>query len=142
MAKGVPGALDALREVPLFGCLNDKDLRRVADLARSERFAPGEDIVIEGHSSGPFFLITEGDAIVLIGGVERGKLGPGDFFGEMSLIDGQPRSATVRAIGDVVTLAIGSWDFLSLLERNWSMTQNLLGELTRRVRALDEKPCL
>ena len=142
MARGASGVVDALRDVPMFGCLNDKELRRVADLARDARFAPGEDIVTEGHSAGPFFLITEGDATVIVGGAERAKLGPGAFFGEMSLLDGQPRSATVRAIGDVTTISISSWDFLSLLERNWSMTQKLLAELSRRVRVLDENPCL
>lgn len=142
MAKGASRAVDALRDVPMFACLNDKELRRVADLARDERFAPGEDIVTEGHSAGPFFLITEGDATVTVGGAERTKLGPGAFFGEMSLLDGQPRSATVRAIGDVTTISISSWDFLSLLERNWTMAQKLLAELSRRVRVLDENPCL
>ena len=135
-------AADALRGVPLFACLDDKERRRVADLGRETRFAPGEDIVTEGHSAGPFFLLTEGDALVMVGGKERGKLGPGDFFGEMSLLDGRPRSATVRAIGDVRALSIGSWDFLALLERNWSMTHKLLNELAQRVRVFDENPCL
>ena len=141
MARGTAAA-DALRDVPLFACLDDKERRRVADLGREERFAPGEDIVTEGHSAGPFFLLTEGDALVIVGGKERGKLSPGAFFGEMSLLDGRPRSATVRAIGDVRALAIGSWDFLALLERNWSMTHKLLNELAQRVRVFDENPCL
>jgi CRP-like cAMP-binding protein len=142
VARGNKSAAEALREVPLFACLNDKELRRIADLARKARFAPGEDIITEGHSSGPFFLITEGDALVIVGGKERGKLGPGDFFGEMSLLDGQPRSATIRAIGDVRAHAISSWDFLALLERNWSMTHKLLVDIAHRVRVLDENPCL
>jgi CRP-like cAMP-binding protein len=126
----------------LFACLDDRERKRVADLARTQRFADGEDIVTEGHPSGPLFVITEGDAAIIKDGTERGKLGVGDFFGEMSLIDGQPRSATIRAIGDVVTLSISSWDFLSLLERNWTMAQKLLAELARRVRGLDENVCL
>jgi CRP-like cAMP-binding protein len=141
MAKGT-AAGEVLRDVPIFACLDDKERRRVADLGREARFAPGEDIVTEGHSAGPFFLLTEGDALVIVGGKERGKLGRGDFFGEMSLLDGRPRSATVRAIGDVRALSIGSWDFLALLERNWSMTHKLLTELAHRVRVLDENPCL
>jgi CRP-like cAMP-binding protein len=135
-------AAEALRDVPLFACLDAKERRRVADLGREERFAAGEDIVSEGHSAGPFFLLTEGDALVIVGGKERGKLGAGDFFGEMSLLDGRPRSATIRAVGEVRALSIGSWDFLALLERNWSMTHKLLVELGRRVRVLDENPCL
>jgi CRP-like cAMP-binding protein len=134
---------EALRSVPLFSAMDDKELRKVAELAREEKFRTGEDIVIEGHSSGPFFLLIEGDAVVLVRGAEVRKLGPGDFFGEMALIDRQPRSATVRALGDVSALSISSWDFLTVLERNWSLAYALMVELSRRVREHDaENPCL
>jgi CRP/FNR family transcriptional regulator, cyclic AMP receptor protein len=132
----------SLRGVPLFATASDKELRRVADVAREERFRTGEDIVTEGRPSGPFFLLTGGDAEVLVGGEAKSKLGPGDFFGEMSLIDGAPRSATIRAITDVTALAITSWDFLALLERNWDLTRAVMVELTKRVRAHDQDPCL
>jgi CRP-like cAMP-binding protein len=137
------GAGRALRAVPLFSSLSDRELRRVAELAREERFRAGEEIVTEGHSSGPFFLLTDGDAVVLVRGDEKRKLGPGDFFGEMALIDRQPRSATVRALGDVTALSISSWDFLTVLERNWPLAYGLMVELSRRVREQDaENPCL
>ena len=132
----------SLRSVPLFATASDKELRRVADVARAERFRAGEDIVTEGHSSGPFYLLTEGDAQVLVAGQAKNKLGPGDFFGEMSLIDREPRSATIRAISDVTALAITSWDFLTLLERNWDLAHAVMVELSRRVRAHDQDPCL
>jgi CRP-like cAMP-binding protein len=141
VAKG-NAIVDALREVPLFSGASDKELKRVADLAREERFAAGEDIVTEGHSSGPFYLLTEGDAVVLIGGAERSKLGPGDYFGEMSLLDQEPRSATVRAVSEVRAVSISPWDFLAVLERHWGLTRQLLEALSRRVRELDQKPCL
>jgi CRP-like cAMP-binding protein len=132
----------ALRATPLFASATDKQLRRVADLAREERFGAGEDIVTEGHSSGPFFLLTSGDAVLLIGGEEKSKLGAGAFFGEMSLIDHQPRSATIRAISNVTALSISSWDFLTVLEHNWDLAHRLLVELTQRVRAAEAGPCL
>lgn len=134
--------MDALRAVPLFATASDKQLRRVADVARAERFRAGEDIVTEGHSSGPFYLLTDGDAEVLVGGAAKNKLGPGAFFGEMSLIDRAPRSATIRALTDVAALAITSWDFLTLLERNWDLAHAVMVELSKRVRAHDQDPCL
>ena len=134
--------MDALRGVPLFATASDKVLKRVADVARTERFRAGEDIVTEGHSAGPFYLLTDGDAEVLVGGDAKNKLGPGAFFGEMSLIDREPRSATIRAITDVTALAITSWDFLTLLERNWDLAHAVMVELSKRVRAHDQDPCL
>ena len=132
----------ALRSVPLFAKASDKELRRIADVARAEHFRAGEDIVTEGHSSGPFYLLTEGDAQVLVGGEAKNTLGPGQFFGEMALIDRQPRSATIRAISDVTALAITSWDFLTLLERNWDLAHGVMMELSKRVREHDRDPCL
>jgi CRP-like cAMP-binding protein len=132
----------ALRSVPFFSALSDRELKRVADLAREERYAAGEDIVAEGHSSGPLFVLTEGDATLVVGGAEVGKLGPGDFFGEMSLLDQQPRSATIRAVSEVRAFAVSPWDFLGLLERNWELSHKLLVELARRVRERDQEPCL
>jgi CRP/FNR family cyclic AMP-dependent transcriptional regulator len=142
VARGSSPIVDALRKVPLFSGASDKELKRVAELAREEHFAAGEDIVTQGHSSGPFFLLTDGDAVVLVGDRERSKLGPGNFFGEMSLVDQEPRSATIRALSDVTALSISSWDFLTVLERHWDLTRQLLVELSRRVRALDQDPCL
>lgn len=134
--------VELLRAVPLFAACSDKELRRVADLAREERFRAGEDIVIEGHSSGPFYVICEGDAVVRIGDREVRKLGAGDYFGEMSLIDREPRSATITALSDVLSISISSWDFLTLAERHWDLTHALLVEMTRRVRERDADPCL
>jgi CRP/FNR family cyclic AMP-dependent transcriptional regulator len=142
MLKRDKGTASAFGDVPLFAGASDKELRQVAELAREERFRAGEDIVTQGHSSGPFFLITDGEANVLVNGAEVRKLGPGDFFGEMSLIDHEPRSATIRASNDVTTLSISSWDFLTLLERQWDLTHKLLKTLSQRVRERDADPCL
>jgi CRP-like cAMP-binding protein len=134
--------LGSLASVPLFSGATAKQLRQIVDLAREERFRSGEEIVTQGHSSGPFFLITDGAAEVVVSGTPVRSLGPGDFFGEMSLLDQQPRSATIRATSDVTALAIASWDFLTLLERHWDLTQKLLVTLSQRVRERDADPCL
>jgi CRP-like cAMP-binding protein len=142
LKRGKGNGGDAFASVPLFAGATEKELRQVAELAREEWFRSGEDIVTQGHSSGPFFLITDGEASVLVNDTEVRKIGPGDFFGEMSLIDHQPRSATIRAATDVTTLSISSWDFLTLLERHWDLTHKLLVTLSQRVRERDADPCL
>jgi CRP/FNR family cyclic AMP-dependent transcriptional regulator len=142
VAKPDARIIDALRQVPLFADLTDKELRQVADLVREEHFREGEDIVVEGHSSGPLFLIVAGEATVLVHDVERGRYGPGDSLGEMSLIDRRPRAATVRARTDVTALAISSWDFLGVLEHSWPVTIKVLTQMSDRIRQLDQNPCL
>jgi CRP-like cAMP-binding protein len=60
----------------------------------------------------------------------------------MSLLDRRPRSATIRATTDVTALAISSWDFLGVLERNWAVTNKILTQMSERIRQLDQNPCL
>ena len=131
---------ESLRSVPLFAQLPDRELRLVTRTAREEAFVAGEELVGEGKQAGPMFVLLEGKATVLVQGQERGSLGPGDFFGEMALLDRQPRSATVRADSDVVALAISSWDFLALLRESWELTHQVLTALAARVRILDNTP--
>lgn len=128
----------ALRSVPLFAGLSDKELKAVARDVKEERFGPGEDLVVEGQQGGPFFLIIDGEASLIVNGRVRKKLGRGDYFGEMALIDRQPRSATVRTETDVRVLTATSWNFLAMLEENWAVTRKILAELSRRIRVLDK----
>jgi CPA1 family monovalent cation:H+ antiporter len=133
-------ALHALRGVPLFAELPERELKLVARAAREEAFLPGEDLVTEGKPAGPMFVLVEGKATVFVHGKERASLGAGDFFGEMALIDRQPRSATVRADSEVLALAISSWDFLALLQESWELTHRILTTLGTRIRVLDQSP--
>jgi CRP/FNR family transcriptional regulator, cyclic AMP receptor protein len=126
-----------LRSVPLFEGLSQKELQAVIRSAKQVEYAPDRDIVTEGATGVGFHLILEGKASVLVGGRTRAKLGPGDFFGEMSLIDGGPRSATVRADTDVRTLSLASWEFTPLLDANPSIARKLLVELSRRLRTVE-----
>jgi CRP/FNR family cyclic AMP-dependent transcriptional regulator len=126
-----------LRSVPIFEGLSQKELQAVMRSAKQVEYAPDRDIVKEGSSGVGFHLILEGQARVLVGGRTRAKLGPGDFFGEMSLIDGGPRSATVRADTGVRTLSLASWEFTPLLDANPSIARKLLVELSRRLRAVE-----
>ena len=130
-------AVDVLSSVPLFQGLSKGELRHVADEFRDEMYSPGQDIVTEGQSGGPFFCITEGRVNVVVEGKKVNELGPGAYFGEMALLEGGTRSATIRAETHVKALAITSWNFLALLEGNWEITKKVLAQLSRRVRELE-----
>jgi CRP/FNR family transcriptional regulator, cyclic AMP receptor protein len=136
MAKTDAAAV--LKSVPLFGALSRGELNDIVDLAREELFSPGQDIVTEGESGGPFFCITEGRADVIVHGKKIRELAPGASFGEMALFEGTPRSATIRANTHVKALAITSWNFLALLQDNWDITKKVLAELSRIIRELQE----
>lgn len=129
----------ALRDVPLLQELTDKELQAVARYVREESFNPGDEIVTQGESGGPFYMIVEGRAKAIVDGRSRGTIGPGQVFGEISLLDAGERSATIRAETQVHTLAITSWNFMSLLEDNWKMSHKVMMELCRRIRDLDRQ---
>lgn len=135
-------AIDVLGKVPLFHGLSKRELEHIFRETEEETFSAGTRIVSEGESGGRFFVLLEGRASVSIGDRKRGRLGPGDFFGEMSLIDGQPRSATVTADSYVVARSIAPWNFLALLEENWPMNRKVLVALTRRIREMEKSPAL
>lgn len=127
----------ALKKVPLFTGLTDEDLASLTQDAEEKTYAEGQDIITQGDAGGPFFLILEGRAKVMIDGQERRAVGPGQYFGEYSLIDGEPRSATVRAESDVRGVAIPSWNFLSILEENFSIARKFMANMSRRLRAIE-----
>lgn len=135
MAKS---SADVLKSVPLFSGLSRGELKEIVGEAREELFSPNQDIVEQGQSGGPFFCLTEGRAEVLVDGKKIGDLGPGSYFGEMSLIEGGPRSATIRATTHVKALAITSWNFMAILQDNWDITRKVLAELSRRIRELEQ----
>lgn len=137
----MPGnAVEVLKEVGLFNGLSKAELRSIAEEAREELFSPGQDIVTEGQAGGPFYCIVDGAAGVYIDGKKVGDLPSGTYFGEMALLEGAHRSATVRAETHIKALAISSWNFLAILEENWEITKKVLAELSRRVRILEENP--
>jgi CRP-like cAMP-binding protein len=131
-------AVEVLKDVPLFAGLSKGELRRIAKEAREEVYSPGQDIVSEGQAGGPFFCITEGLANLIIDGEKVSELPTGSYFGEMALLEGGKRTATVRAETHVKALAISSWNFLAILEESWEITKKVLAELSRRIRQLEQ----
>ena len=100
---------DALRRVPLFADLNERELGQVARLFKQRRFAQGETVTKEGLGGAAFFLLDAGEANVTVGGAARGKLGPGDFFGEIALIDEGARTATITATSELDCYGLTLW---------------------------------
>ncbi len=129
--------LEALRATPLFSAMTDKDLRRVLTISKVVSHAEGQPVVEEDQTAIGFHAILSGEAEASVGGAVVGTLGPGAYFGEMSLLDGKPRSATVRATTDLETLVIPSWDFNHLLDQHPEMMRALLVELCRRLRKIE-----
>lgn len=129
--------LEALKRVPLFEGLSGAELKYILGETQEVMYSPGQTIVAEGQPGGRFYLIAEGQAKVTVGGRKRRNLGPGDYFGEMSLLAGGARTATVTAESHVKALAIASWNFLALMEEHFSMTRKIMGHLCRRISTLE-----
>jgi cAMP-binding proteins - catabolite gene activator and regulatory subunit of cAMP-dependent protein kinases len=128
---------DRLRQVPLFQGLKDSDLEKVLEAGKEVRHDAGKTILEADESGVGFHLIREGQAEVLVGGAVVRTVGPGSYFGEMSVIDGGPRSATVRAMTDLVTFSLPAWTFQELIDKHPSMAKALLVELCSRIRKID-----
>jgi CRP-like cAMP-binding protein len=132
-----PSVVSDLAATDLFGNLSKKALERVAAQARVVDHDPGKEITEEGGGATGFHLIRSGTATVTVHGVAKNTLGPGDYFGEISLIDGKPRSATVTADGPMTTLSLASWSFKPILEEQPEVSRVLLNIMCARLRALE-----
>ncbi len=120
---------------PLFASLSRRQLTKIAGLAASKRYAAGSALVKSGAPGESVFVVLDGQAVVRAG-ARRITLGAGDFFGEMSLLDGEPRSATVTARTDVLVMMIPRSKFLKLLEKEPRIAIAVMTTLSGRVRAL------
>lgn len=128
----------ALRRVPLFADMDRRQAEQIARLLKKRPFAKGETVILEGSGGAAFFLIESGEATVTRKGVHLGTLGPGDHFGEIALIDGGPRSATVTAATDLACYGLTFWEFRPLLERNGTIGWKILQALAKRLRAAEQ----
>ena len=122
---------DLLERVPLFSDLEHRDLEQIAGSMKQRRFSPGETIAAEGEQGVGFFVIEDGKAKVTVHGEERRTLGPGDYFGEVALISGSDRTATVTADGDLTCWGMTSWTFRPIVEENASIAWKLLQAMAK-----------
>jgi CRP-like cAMP-binding protein len=131
----VPGApVDFVRRVPLFADLTKREAAQVARLFKERRFAEGETVVREGSGGAAFFLLDAGEATVSVGGRKRATLAPGDYFGEIALIDEGARMATITAATELVCWGLTYWDFRPLVEGNGVIGWKLLESLAKKLR--------
>jgi CRP/FNR family transcriptional regulator, cyclic AMP receptor protein len=130
----VAAPTDLLRQVPLFADLSDRELKRLAPSFKESKFEAGDTIATEGKSGVGFFVIAEGEVTYSIRGEDVGTGGPGEYFGEIALIDDGPRSATVTAATDVTAYGLTSWEFRPLVEENAAIAWELLQALAKRLR--------
>ena len=130
--------VEAMRSVPLFRGLKERQLEQILALGKEVHHAAGKAVVEEDHPGIGFHLIVSGEAEASIGGLGVSKMGPGDYFGEISLIDGGLRSATVTASSDLTTFGIPAWNFSQLLDTSPEIARALLLELCGRIRHMSE----
>jgi CRP-like cAMP-binding protein len=134
----VTAPAEALHRVPLFADLSDREVAQISRTFKERRFADGETVTKEGLGGAAFFLIESGEAKVSVGGKERATLGPGDYFGEIALIDEGARSATLVASGELVCYGITLWEFRPLVQGSPEIAWKLLQSLARRLRDAEQ----
>ena len=130
--------IDHLRRVPLFNDCTDEELRRIADISRIVETPVGTVVTQMGTPGDSFFFIIDGRVSVQTPVGIGDPLRPGDFFGEMSLLDGEPRSATVTAMTDLRLLVVDRSHFWRLLNETPDLVRRILMVLSRRVRRLEQ----
>jgi CRP/FNR family transcriptional regulator, cyclic AMP receptor protein len=134
LRRGRRSKADLLRNVPLFSTCTKRELARIAALVDEVEASKGKVIVRQGDPGRECFVIRDGKARVAIRGKGNTVLGPGSFFGEMSLLDQGPRSATVTAETDIQLLVLGSREFSSLVEEVPTVAVRVMRGLAERLR--------
>jgi CRP/FNR family cyclic AMP-dependent transcriptional regulator len=131
--------VELLKRVPIFSELDSNELERLSRSFRDRTFDAGQEVVTEGRGGVGFFVVEDGEATVTVRGEERGKIGPGDYFGEVALIDEGPRTATITAQTDLKTWGLTPWDFRPLVETNAPIAWKLLQALAKKLRAAEAR---
>jgi CRP/FNR family transcriptional regulator, cyclic AMP receptor protein len=130
---------EMIARVPLFSGLERRDLERVADSFKERNYDAGDTIAEEGSGGAGFFVIAEGNAKVTVQGQERATLGPGDYFGEIALLDEGARTATVKAETPMKTYAMTFWEFRPIVETDARIAWKLVQALAHRLREADAR---
>ena len=131
--------LDHLAQVRLFRACSRKELTTLGRASDEVRVAAGKNLVEEGQTGHEFFLILEGQASVHRKGRKVATLGPGDYFGELALLDRGPRNATVKADTDMEVLVLGQREFSGVLDEVPTIAHKLLASMATRLRDSDAK---
>jgi len=124
---------ERLARVPLFSGLSKKDLKKISGLATRLDLPPGKELTHQGSAGNEFLVVLDGDVDVVIDGKVIASRGPGDFFGEIALLDDRPRVATVVAKTPVSVEVIGRREFKALIEDQPEIAQQLLATMAQRL---------
>ncbi|MGO8872666.1 MAG: cyclic nucleotide-binding domain-containing protein [Acidimicrobiales bacterium] len=139
MPRTIPKkVVDAVRAIPLFAACNARELREVARLGTRTSVPAGSTLIAEDTLGRELLIILNGGATCRVKGRELAHFGPGDFFGEMSLLDKGPRSATVIADSDMELLVLDSQEFRRLTETSPSIAWKILVAMAGRLRSADQ----
>jgi CRP-like cAMP-binding protein len=131
--------IELLQRVPLFSGLDRGHLEMLARSFKERTFPAGHAVAEEGGGGIGFFVIESGEATVSVAGEERRKFGPGDYFGEIALIDEGARTATITADTELKCWGLTGWEFRPLVESNASIAWAMLKTMAHRLREADER---
>ncbi|MEY2430526.1 MAG: family transcriptional regulator, cyclic receptor protein [Acidimicrobiaceae bacterium] len=131
--------LEHLASVPLFAACSRKDLQRIARASDEVQIPEGRTLMKQGDVGRECFVLVEGKVKVERNGKRVASLGPGAYFGELSLLDKGPRTATVTAESPITVLVLGPREFSGVLDEVPTLAHKLLTALAQRIRELDEK---
>jgi len=131
---GSDPVIEMLEKASLWSGLDRKDLKFIVKLSKERKYETGDAIVRKGEGTVGFYLILDGSVEIRSDGTTLSKLGPGQFFGEMSVIDNQPRSADVVALEPSRCLILSAWSFNALISEHPKIALKILQEFVRRLR--------
>jgi CRP-like cAMP-binding protein len=134
----LPSEVEALRKIPFFAELTPEDLDRIARIGSRRSYAAGQRIVTKDEAESGLFVIMSGKATVDTGGRSH-TLDPGQFFGEMALLSGKPRSATVTAAEPVEAMVLEAMYFRPFLIKNASVAVTILEGVVERLREVQDR---
>jgi CRP/FNR family cyclic AMP-dependent transcriptional regulator len=134
VARTTKDVVGSLGSVPLFAGCSNRELQTIARAVKPIDHPAGTVIAREGEPGIGLFVIRSGAADVTIGGKKKASLGPGDFFGEIALLDGGPRTATVTATSDIELLGLTEWVFRGLMQEHPTIAIKTLEAMAARLR--------
>jgi CRP-like cAMP-binding protein len=138
--RGTGNKIKALEQIPMFSACTRKELGRIASVTQLVTAEAGAEVAKEGEAGREFFVIIDGTAEVVIGGRSVAELGPGDFFGEMALLDQSPRVGSVVAKTPMSLYRIEARDFSRLIDEVPFLGKKLLRGLALRIRQTEKAP--
>jgi CRP/FNR family cyclic AMP-dependent transcriptional regulator len=127
-------SVELLQRIPLFAELEPRELERLSASFKERTFDAGQSVATEGEGGVGFFVIESGEASVTVHGDERGRLGPGDYFGDVAMIDQGDRTASIKAESELKCYGLTFWDFRPIVENEPRIAWPLLQAMAKRLR--------